>query len=74
MFMWQRLKAYEEFAEMMESHCDGIAAFILPEDKVTSGFVEGSKNKVWVIQRRSYGLRDEQYLCLKGLTCMLPLL
>jgi hypothetical protein len=25
-----------------------------------------------VIQRRSYGLRDEKYLRLKILTCMLP--
>jgi hypothetical protein len=25
-----------------------------------------------VIQRRSYGLRDEEYLRLKILTCMLP--
>jgi hypothetical protein len=25
-----------------------------------------------VIQRRAYGLRDEEYLRLKILTCMLP--
>jgi hypothetical protein len=25
-----------------------------------------------VIQRRAYGLRDEEYLRLKVLTCMLP--
>jgi transposase len=71
---WQRLKPYEEFAEMMESHWDGIAAFILSEDKVSLGFVEGLNNKVRVIQRRAYGLRDEEYLRLKVLTCMLPAL
>jgi hypothetical protein len=27
---------------------------------------------VRVIQRRAYGLRDEEYLRLKVLTCMLP--
>jgi transposase len=71
---WQRLKPYEEFAEMIESHWDGIAAFILSENKVSLGFVEGLNNKVRVIQRRAYGLRDEEYLRLKVLTCMLPAL
>jgi transposase len=35
------------------------------------GFVEGANNKILVIQRRSYGLRDEEYLRLKVLTRML---
>ncbi len=34
--------------------------------------VEGLNNKIRVIQRRAYGLRDEEYLRLKILTCMLP--
>jgi transposase len=71
---WQRLKPYEKFAEMIESHWDGIVAFILLEDKVSLGFVEGLNNKIRVIQRRAYGLRDEEYLRLKVLTCMLPTL
>jgi len=29
-------------------------------------------NKIRVIQRRAYGLHDEEYLRLKILTCMLP--
>jgi len=33
---------------------------------------EGLNNKIRVMQRRSYGLRDEEYLRLKILTCMLP--
>ena len=69
---WQRLKPYEEFAEMIESHWEGIAAFIQSEEKVSLGFVEGLNNKIRVIQRRAYGLRDEEYLRLKVLTCMLP--
>jgi transposase len=68
---WQRLKPYEKFAEMIESHWDGIAAYCKPENKVALGFVEGLNNKIRVIQRRSYGLRDEEYLRLKILTCML---
>jgi transposase len=69
---WQRLGPYEEFAQMIESHWDGIAAFIQSEEKVSLGFVEGLNNKIRVIQRRAYGLRDEEYLRPKVLTCMLP--
>ncbi len=45
-----------------------------PGTVVTLGFVEGLNNKVRVIQRRAYGLRDQEYLRLKILTCMLPAL
>jgi transposase len=69
---WQRLKPYEQFAEMIDRHWDGIAAYCKPDNKVSLGFVEGLNNKIRVIQRRSYGLRDEEYLRLKILTCMLP--
>ena len=69
---WQRLKPYEKFARMIDSHWDGIAAHCEPENKVPLGFVEGFNNKIRVIQRRAYGLRDEEYLRLKILTCMLP--
>jgi transposase len=65
---WQRLKPYEEFAQMIERHWDGIAAFCQLENKVSLGFVEGLNNKIRVIQRRAYGLRDEEYLRLKVLT------
>lgn len=68
---WQRLKPYEKFAEMIERHWDGIAAYSKPENKVSLGFVEGLNNKIRVIQRRAYGIRDEEYLRLKILTCML---
>jgi transposase len=69
---WQRLKPYEKFAEMIERHWDGIAAYCKPENKVALGFVEGLNNKIRVMQRRAYGLRDEEYLRLKVLTSMLP--
>ena len=69
---WQRLKPYENFAAMIERHWEGIAAYCRPENKVSLGFVEGLNNKIRVIQRRAYGLRDENYLRLKILTCMLP--
>lgn len=69
---WQRLKPYEEFAGLIERHWDGIAAYCAPENKVSLGFVEGLNNKIRVLQRRAYGLRDPEYLRLKILTCMLP--
>jgi len=69
---WQRLKSYEKFAEMIDEHWSGIAAYCTPENKVALGFVEGLNNKIRVIQRRAYGLRDEEYLRLKILTCTLP--
>jgi transposase len=69
---WQRLQPYEKFAEMIERHWEGIVVYCHPENKVPLGFVEGLNNKIRVIQRRAYGLRDEEYLRLKILTCMLP--
>ena len=69
---WQRLPWFEKFAAMIERHWGGIAAYCKPENKVALGFVEGFNNKIRVIQRRAYGIRDEEYLRLKILTCMLP--
>ncbi len=69
---WQRLQPYEKFAEMIDRHWDGIAAYCKPDNKVALGFVEGLNNKIRVIQRRAYGLHDEEYLKLKVLTCTLP--
>jgi len=71
---WQRLEPYERFADMIDRHWGGIAAYCRPENKVSLGFVEGLNNKIRVLQRRAYGLRDEEYLRLKVLTCMLPAL
>jgi len=69
---WQRLEPFQKFARMVEAHWDGIEAYCHEENKVPLGFVEGINNKIRVIQRRAYGFRDEEYLRLKILTCMLP--
>lgn len=68
----QRLKPFEKFVQMVERHWDGIVSHCNPGNKVPLGFVEGLNNKIRVIQRRAYGLRDEEYLRLKVLTCTLP--
>jgi transposase len=67
-------KPYERFAGMIERHWHGIAAYCKPENKVSLGFVEGLSNKIRVLQRRACGLRDEEYLRLMVLTCVLPAL
>jgi transposase len=69
---WQRLEPFEKFAKMIDQHWRGIAAYCQPENKVALGYVEGLNNKIRVLQRRAYGLRDEGYLKLKILTCALP--
>ncbi len=50
---WQRLGPYQKFAEMIDRHWDGIAAYCKSENKVALGFVEGFNNKIRVIQRRA---------------------
>ncbi|MEX3605581.1 MAG: transposase [Burkholderia sp.] len=54
------------------NNSDEIAAHCNPENKVLLDFVERLNNKIRVIQQRVYGLRDEEYLRLKILTCILP--
>lgn len=68
---WQKIPQYEKFAKMIDKHWEGIEAYCEPNNKVPLGFVEGLNNKIRVIQRRTYGLRDEEYLKLKILTCTL---
>ena len=68
---WQRLKPFEKFAALVERNWVGIAAYCRSETKFSLGFVEGLNTKIRVIQRRAYGLRDEEYLRLKILTCTL---
>src|ERR1700686_3591611 len=52
---WHGLKPHKNFAAMIDRQSDGIAAYCLPENKVSLGFVEGLNNKIRVIQRRAYG-------------------
>jgi hypothetical protein len=68
----QDLKPFEKFAAMIDRHWEGIAAYCRPENKVPLGFVEGLNDKIRVIQRRAYGLGDEEDLRFKILTGMLP--
>ncbi len=71
-FKWQRLGPFVKFAAMVERNWDGLAEYSRLVEKPALGFVEGLNTKIRVIQRRAYGLRDEEYLRLKILTSMLP--
>jgi transposase len=65
---WQRLKPFEKFAAMIERHWNGIVSYCHPAHKVSLGFMEGLNNKIRVIQRRAYGIKDQEYLMLKVIT------
>jgi len=69
---WQRLKPFEKFAAMVERHWEGVASYCHPDNKVSLGFMEGLNNKIRVIQRRAYGIKDLRYLKLKVLTSFIP--
>lgn len=69
---WSRLKPFYQFVKMIERHWDSIVSYCNPNNKVSLGLVEGINNKVRVIQRRAYGIRDQVYLRLKILTAFLP--
>ncbi|MFH1618330.1 MAG: ISL3 family transposase, partial [bacterium] len=68
---WSRLEPYRKFARMIEQHWDGIESYCRPENKVSLGFMEGLNNKIRVIQRRAYEIKDLEYLRLKVITSFL---
>lgn len=69
---WQKLAPFEKFAKMVDKHWDGIVSYCKPTNKVSLGFMEGMNNKIRVIQRRAYGIKNEEYLRLKVLTAFIP--
>lgn len=69
---WQRLPAFEKFADMIERHWRGIVSYCNPGNKVSLGCVEGLNNTIRVVQRQAYGFRDEDYLAMKIITHFLP--
>ncbi len=69
---WSRIKPFQKFVELVERHWDGIISYCRPDHKVSLGFMEGLNNKIRVIQRRAYGIRDMHYLRLKVITSFIP--
>jgi transposase len=56
---------------MIERYWVGRAAYCKPENKISLGFIERLNNKIRMLQRRAYELRDEEHLRLKVLACIL---
>jgi len=64
----QRLTSFEKFAALIERQWEGIVSYSNPDHKVSLGVMEGLNNKIRVIQRRAYGIKDQEYLMLKVIT------
>ena len=65
---WSRIKPYKNFVDLIERHWNGIVSYCHPDHKVSLGFMEGLINKIRVIQRRSFGIQNLEYLKLKIIT------
>jgi transposase len=65
---WSRLKPYKDFVDLIERHWSGVVTYCYPTHKVSLGFMEGLINKIRVIQRRSFGIQNLEYLKLKIIT------
>ena len=70
------VRCFDSFLNTLETYKDEIANYFL--DRLTSGFVEGLNNKIKVIKRRCYGLKNighlfqHLYLDLCGYTLYAP--
>ena len=69
---WSRLTPFQAFVGLVERHWEGLISYCRPDHKVSLGFMEGLNNKIRVIQRRAYGIRDPEYLKLKVITSFIP--
>ena len=65
---WSRLEPFQKFVGLVERHWDGIVSYCHAENKVSLGFMEGLNNKIRTIQRRAYGIKDQEYFRLKVIT------
>ena len=61
------IKPLADMARTLTRHRDGILAYF--KHRITSGPMEATNNKIRVLQRQTYGLRDREYweLCVKSL-------
>jgi len=67
---WSRLKPYHKFAEMIETHWDGILNYC--DKRVSLGFIESANLKARNVIRMAYGYRDKDYMKLKIIQTCTP--
>ncbi len=60
---WQRLPAFDQVAQLLSRHLDGILAYC--HVKVPFGKVEAINGNIRAMIRRGRGYRDHEYLLLK---------
>ena len=61
---WQRLKPFQELAEMLLDHLDGILNYC--RIKVPLGIVEAVNGNIKTLLRRGRGYKNLRYLLLKA--------
>ena len=57
---------------MIYRHWHETTAYYEHQNEVSPGLMRGLNNKIWIVQRRAYGLRHEKYLRLKVFIHMQP--
>jgi len=67
---WSRLKPYHKFANMVETHLDGILNYC--DKKISLGFIESANLKARNVIRMAYGYRDKEYMKLKIIQTCTP--
>ena len=55
---WQGLEPFQEFAQRIEAHWDGIEDYCHEHNNVELGFVGGLNNKILGLQHRDFGCRS----------------
>ena len=60
---WQRLPAFQQLAQLLVGHLDGILAYC--HEKVPFGVVEAINGNIRTVLHRGRGYRDHEYLLLK---------
>jgi transposase len=59
------IRMLEQFADTLEQHQEGILAWY--DYRISTGPLEGTNNKIKLLQRQAYGFRDHEFFKLKVL-------
>jgi multidrug resistance efflux pump len=68
----QRLEPYLKFAELVESHWEGVGAYYHSGNNIRPDVVEDINNKLQVLQQQENDTSDEEYFKLKIIAAFLP--
>jgi transposase len=57
------IRLLKPLAKTIAAHCNGILAWY--DDRISTGPLEGTNNKIKTMKRQAYGYRDTEFLKLK---------